>query len=109
MLAARTATEIAPGQQDARAGVLGPVQLELGIVRAVVQEPPIEKQKLPKTRPLDPLEELLGDDLVRIDVRPVHRRDQSGVFCKGLHGFSQRDKDYRDVPPDQQVHCLYGE
>ncbi len=42
-----------------------------GLGFAVFQESPIEKEELAETGTLDSLEELLGDDLVRIDVRSV--------------------------------------
>ena len=46
---------------------------------------PIPEQEFTKTRPLDPLEELLGNDLVGVDVGPVHRNDEAGVFGKWFH------------------------
>ena len=33
------------------------------------------EEELAEAGPLDPLEELLGDDLVGIDVGPIHRND----------------------------------
>ena len=86
MLAARTAAEIPPGQQDARPGIFRPVQHELRVVGAVVPVAPVEEQKLAEAGPLDPLEELLGNDLIGIDVRPVQRSDQAGVGGEGVHG-----------------------
>ncbi len=85
MFPAGTAPEIAPGQQNACAGVFRPVQLERGVIRPVVQESPIEKQKLAEARPLDALQELLWDDLIGIDIRPIHRNDQTGVGCERTH------------------------
>ena len=51
---------------------------------------PIEEQILAEAGPLDPLQKLLGNDLIGIDVGPVHRGDQAGVFGEGLHGRSLR-------------------
>jgi hypothetical protein len=85
VLAARATAEVAPRQEDAGTAVFGPVQLEIGIVRPVVVKPPIEEQVLSKAGSLDPLEELLGDDLVGIDVGPVHGSDEAGVGGVGLH------------------------
>ena len=92
MLAAGAAAEIPPRQQNAGPAIFRPVQFELGIVGAIVVESPIEKQKLPKAGALDPLEKLLGDDLIGIDIRPIHRSDEAGVFGEGGH------KLLRDAP-----------
>ena len=54
--------------------VLGPVQLEVRIGLPVVREAPVEEQELAEAGALDPLEELLGDDLVGIDVGAVQRQ-----------------------------------
>ncbi len=92
MLAAGPAAEITAGQKDACASVFGPVEFEFRIVGSVVAKSPIEKQKLPKASALDALEELLGDDLIGIDIRPIHRGDEAGMFGEGGHdvedGFS---------------------
>src|SRR3990172_2202304 len=46
VLAARPTAEVAPRKEDRRPRVLGPVQLELGIGRTVVEKSPIEKEEL---------------------------------------------------------------
>ena len=78
MLAARSAAEVAPRQQDRRAAIARLVQLEFGIFRAVFPAAPIEEQELAEAGPLDALEKLLGNDLIGIDIGAVHRRDQAG-------------------------------
>ena len=80
MLAARAAAEISPRQQHRRAAIFRAIQLESRIVRAVVVKSPIEEEKLPEAGPLDPLQELLGDDLVGIDTRPIQRQDETGMI-----------------------------
>ena len=77
MLAAGAAAKVPPRQEDARPGRRRLVELELRVRRAVGQEPPVEEQILAKPRPLDPLEELLGNDLVGIDVGPVEGGDDT--------------------------------
>jgi hypothetical protein len=68
MFAAGTATEVAARDEHTRAPGFRAIQFEVGVVRAVVTKPPVEEQVLPEAGPLDPLEELLGDDLIGIDV-----------------------------------------
>ena len=48
---------------------------------------PIPKQKLAEARALDPLQELLRNDLIRIDIGPVHRDDLAGVFRECFHAL----------------------
>src|SRR5919202_1655800 len=50
-----------------------------GLLRPVVEE------EAPEARPLDPLEELLGDDLVRVDVGAVQHADRALDGADGLH------------------------
>ena len=86
MLAARAAAEVAPRQEDARSRDNGLVEFELGVRCTVGKEPPVEEEKLPEACPLDPLEELLGNDLIGVDVGPVERGDDAGVSDEWLHG-----------------------
>src|SRR5690606_9282459 len=66
VFATGTATKIASRQQDAGPAIFRPVEFELGVLRAVLAEPPVEEQELTKAGPLNPLEKLLGNDLVGI-------------------------------------------
>ena len=72
MLPRGAAAEVAPGDEDLGALVLGAAQLEQGILHPVVE------QELAVPRALDPLQELLRDDLVGVDVGPVEHRRPSG-------------------------------
>ena len=83
VLPARTAAEIAPRQQNARPGSLRPIQFELRLRRPIGAESPVEKQKLPKAGALNPLEKLLGNDLIGIDVGPVTKGFMSGTAILG--------------------------
>ena len=61
------------------------IEFKVGPRVAVVIKPPIEKQELAKTRSLNPFEELLGNNLIGIYVRAIHRSNSSGVCRKFLH------------------------
>ena len=67
VLAARAAAEVRPGGED-RVGRQVPARL----LRPVVEE------ELAEAGALDPLEELLGDDLVGVDVGAVEHGDRAG-------------------------------
>src|SRR5690606_32047991 len=62
---------------------------------------PVPEQKLAEAGPLDALEELLGNDLIGIDVGAVHRDDAPGVFDEWLHGSI-----LSPVVPRQADSCL---
>ena len=77
MLAARAAAEVLAGDENLRALVARIVERERsgsGSPEAVL--PPVEEEKLAVAGALDALQELLGNDLVRIDVGAVERRGQ---------------------------------
>src|SRR5690606_17702153 len=88
VLAGRTATEVFTGQQHAGALVAREVQHEFLVdrtLRAVlirltdVQVTPLVEQVRAEAAALDRLEELLGNDLVGVDVGAIQRADQAGV------------------------------
>src|SRR5262250_456058 len=85
MLARRSTTEVLIRNQYRRASILRLVEYKRRIRLPVGQITPVVKQKLPKPSPLDTLEKLLRNDLVRIDIRTVQRRYQSRMFLKGFH------------------------
>src|SRR4029450_10463372 len=66
------------GEQDARAVEDGVVQLEPAAGVAVGVVAPVVEEKATEPRALDPLQELLGDDLVGVDVGAVEDGDARG-------------------------------
>jgi hypothetical protein len=66
----RAATKVGPCHQYRRSTGVGLVELEIGIRRTVWLEAPVEEQEFPEPGAFDSLQELLGDDLVRIDIDP---------------------------------------
>src|ERR1039458_4077162 len=85
MLARRSAAEVLSCNQNARAFIARLVQYEVGVLAPIRAEAPVIEHKLAKARALDPLQKLLGDDLVGIDVDPVERRDESAMDSKWFH------------------------
>src|SRR6185436_8852620 len=79
MLARRPASEVRTGEKDSRAVAAGPVQLEIRVLA------PVEEEKLAVAGPLDPLEELLRDDLVGVDVGPVEHGGGRRGRAERLH------------------------
>src|SRR4051795_10364526 len=77
VLAARAAAEVAPGDEDLVAR-----QVPIGLLGPVVEE------ELAEARALHALEELLGDDLVGVDVVAVENRDRPGDRLDGLHSVT---------------------
>ncbi len=47
--------------------------------------PPVEEKKRPIAGPFDPLQELLRDDLVGIDIRAIQRRHPAGNLRDRIH------------------------
>src|SRR5262245_42564952 len=85
MLARRARAKVATRDQNACAPILRLVEHEVRVGRAVGQHAPIEEQPLLETGAGDALEELLGNDLVGVDVDSVQRGDQAGVLSKRVH------------------------
>src|ERR1041385_5345499 len=85
MLARRTTAEVLPGEQNACATILWRIQQEGRIGRTVAVVAPVKEKHVTITGALNPLQKLLGDDLVRIDiVAPEHSND-SAMNSKALH------------------------
>src|SRR3954451_13717419 len=80
VLARRAAAEVAPGEQDAALLV---VQLEVGILA------PVEEEELAEAGALDPLQELLRDDLVGVDVVAVEHDGGRRDGLEALHAFAK--------------------
>ena len=88
------AAEVLARQQHAGAGIARGVEHEIGIERthAVVlswltdvQVTPLVEEVGAEAAAFDRLQELLGDDLVGVDVGAIQRRDQAGVGGEGFH------------------------
>jgi hypothetical protein len=80
VLARRPAAEVAPREQDRRVGRA--VKLEVGVFH------PVEEEELAVPGTLDPLQELLRDDLVRVDVGTVEHGNGAGHGPKRPHASS---------------------
>ena len=80
MLARRAGTEVRAGHEDWRVAELGALEDEVVFVVA-----PVEEQEFAKARALDALEELLGHDLIGIDVGAVKRCGRAGNADERLH------------------------
>src|SRR2546422_8507454 len=85
VLARRTATEVLPGEEDARPPRNGVVELEVRIRSAVGPESPVVEQCRPEAGALHPLQELLRNNLVGIHVGARQGRQPTGVTHEGLH------------------------
>jgi hypothetical protein len=89
VLARRPAAKILARHQDFRVLIVGMIQNEAGVrlagILPFLNAPPIEEQEVAVTGALDALQELLGDDLIGVDVLPVQGRDDSFVFAERLH------------------------
>ncbi len=85
MLAARPAAKIPASEQNARALVFRLIKFELRIISSVIEEPPIKEQVLAEPGAFDTLQELLGDDLIGVNIGPVHWSDKTGEGGKGFH------------------------
>src|SRR6185437_2841825 len=84
VLAARSAGEVLAGNENLRALVAGIVENEVGVLVARRGATPVEEEEFAVAGALDALEELLGNDLVGIDVGAV---EGGGQCCEGLEGF----------------------
>src|SRR3954468_18780790 len=79
VLARRAAAEVASREQDGAALL---VQLEVRVLH------PVEEEELAEPRALDPLQELLWDDLIGVDVRAVEHDGRRGARAEGLHAYA---------------------
>src|SRR6266567_9320900 len=90
MLAARTATEVRPGQHDRCAFISWLIQDEIWIRLLAGKVAPIIEQYTPESLPRLRLQKLLGHHLIRIHVDAIERQDQSCMFRKRLHHLLRR-------------------
>ena len=88
------ATEVLPRQQHAGALITRKIQHEILVDRTQrailprltdIQITPLIKQVLAKAGALDRLQELLGDDLIGVDVGTIKRSHQATVLGKSFH------------------------
>src|SRR5450631_3019608 len=86
VLARRAAAEVAPRHQNRAAAVRLHVEHEVGTFGAAVVVAGVEEEEGPVAGALDALEELLGDDLVGVDVGSVKRHDPPVLTAKRRHG-----------------------
>src|SRR5207249_6022112 len=84
VLARRATSEVLPGEEQARTLRGRSVQLEVRIGRAVGPKAPVVEQRRPEPRALHPLQELLWNDLIGVDVGARQRRELAGEPHKGL-------------------------
>src|SRR5256886_2136557 len=79
MLPRRTTPEVRTGHQHRCMPIPRSVQDEIAVA------PPVVEEKRAEAGPLDPLEELLGNDLVGVDVHPVEGGENAGDAGKRFH------------------------
>ena len=89
VLAGAAAAEVLSGDEDLRAFVDGVVEDEVGVglagVGAFLDAAPVVEEEVAVAGALDALEELLGDDLVRVDVGQRQRDGGGGEDVDGDH------------------------
>ena len=91
VLARRAAAEVAPGHQHRAAAVRVLVEHEVrALGAAVVVAPGVEEERA-EAGALDALEELLGDDLVGVDVGAVERHQRAVLAAERPHDTGLRD------------------
>src|SRR6185312_12870713 len=79
-------TKIFVGDQDACALVSRLVESEFWIERAIGAATPVEEDEFAKAGFLNALQELLGNDLVGINVGAVERRHAAFMYSEWIHG-----------------------
>src|SRR5215475_918385 len=90
MLSRRATTEILSRHQNRGRFISRLVQNEIRIPGPVSCKAPIIEKKLPKPGLLDPLQKLLRDDLIGINVHAIERCNTPPVHCKWLHSVLEK-------------------
>src|SRR5579871_6430148 len=85
MLARGTAAKILTRYKNGCALVARVVEYKIRLLIPVVIKTPVVEQKFAKAGFLDSLEELLGNDLIGIDIDPIERGHQSAMYSKSFH------------------------
>jgi hypothetical protein len=106
VFAGAAAPEIRTGDQNARACRRGPIELELGIRRAIGEIAPIIEQRGTESGPLDALEELLGNDLIGVDVGAREGNGAPGIGGEGLHTLTDKYAGANGSRPTSQFKSL---
>src|SRR6202790_4019687 len=92
VLAARSAAEIMPRQQDRCAFVAWKIQHKFRIRFLAWQVAPVIEQNPAKSLPRQRLQELLWHHLVGVHIDPVQRRDHPSVGVKRFHSIRAPQK-----------------
>src|ERR1039458_2975918 len=95
VLARRSAGEVAPRDEQGPAPVLGPVEDEGRSLRPAFVVAPVVEEEGAVAGPLDPLQELLGNDLIGVDVGAVERDDHSVLGVERPHWCSSWNRSSR--------------
>src|SRR5712691_3148460 len=85
MLTRGTAAKVLSSDQNARSCVARLVQYKTRVLLSIGGETPVIKQELTKARALNPLQKLLGNDLVGVDIYAVERSYATAVGTKWFH------------------------
>src|SRR6267154_320606 len=91
MLARRAAPKVFARHQDRSRGIARRIEHKLaGLFSEVFSIPykaPVIKQKLPTAGALNPLQELLRNNLISVHIHFVERNNDAGVSTKCLHAI----------------------
>jgi hypothetical protein len=92
MFSRGSTTEILSRYQNTRARIARMVENKRRVVLAIAGAAPIEQQKLAEPGALNPLQKLLGNDLIGINIGPMKRRNTTFVDANGFHGSLLADQ-----------------
>ena len=90
MLTRGTTAEVRSGQQNRSTLVLRLIQLKLRIEGTVLVESPIVEQELSKSRSLNPLQELFGNNLIGVYVDSIQGGQQTFEPLESFHQLHPR-------------------
>src|SRR5208337_2865050 len=90
-------SEVRPRDQDRGAAVASGIQHEIGILGAVRPKAPVEEKPLLESAAHDRFQELLGNDLVGVDVGAVERRHQAGEIREWTHRLISLPRPFADI------------
>ena len=92
VFARRPVSEVASRNEDRALAIGFPIEHEIGVLHRFrrVEVAAFVKEVLPKALAVDRKEELLRNDLVRVDVRGVEGGRNAGVGLERFHQFSPK-------------------